>query len=64
MRIAWGIFQQEIPDDTKEGFVSNTVYTLEPNCLKMGHLGRATCTVHLISPQTHHEGIECSKTKE
>ena len=29
LRIAWGIFQQEIPDDTKEGFVSNTVYTVE-----------------------------------
>ena len=33
LRIAWGIFQQEIPDDTKEGFVSNTVCTVEQQAL-------------------------------
>ena len=30
----------------------------------MGRLGRATCTVHLISANTSHEGITCIKAKE
>ena len=30
----------------------------------MGHLGRATCTVHSISAQTSQEGIKCTKAKE
>ena len=30
----------------------------------MGHLGRATCTVHPISAHTSQEGIECTKAKE
>ena len=30
----------------------------------MGHLGRATGTVHSISVQTSQEGIKCTKAKE
>ena len=30
----------------------------------MGHLGRATCTMHLISAQTSQEGIKCTKAKK
>ena len=29
-----------------------------------GHLGRATCTVHLIHNQTNQGGIECTKAKK
>ena len=29
----------------------------------MGRLGRAACTLHLISAQTSQEGMECSKAK-
>jgi len=30
----------------------------------MGRLGRATCTIHLISAQTSQEGIECTTGKK
>ena len=30
----------------------------------MGHLGRATCTLHSISSQTSQEVIECTKANE